>query len=127
MSEQNGPTKPRQFRLSNDTLATIDALGKRLGLPSRADVLRLAVARLAEAVCDVCGKKFMPWRPRQKGCSSGCMKAGRLARKLARDKKGPCPPRPCVVCGTPFPPDRKNGRTGSWPGRRSAPSVSSEG
>lgn len=42
------PTIPRQFRLDTDTLALIDQLRSRLGLSSRAEVLRHAVARLAQ-------------------------------------------------------------------------------
>jgi len=49
MTKPKGRTKPRQFRLTDDTLRTIDRLGKKLGLSSRADVLRVAVARLAAA------------------------------------------------------------------------------
>jgi metal-responsive CopG/Arc/MetJ family transcriptional regulator len=44
-----GPTKPRQFRLADETLATIDALAAKLGLSGRAEVIRHAVARLASA------------------------------------------------------------------------------
>lgn len=64
----------------------------------------------SKAVCDVCGRLFVPWRPRQKGCSPQCMRTGRLRRKLERNRKGPYPPRPCLVCGESFAPDRKNGR-----------------
>lgn len=40
-------TPPTQFRLSPETLAEIDYLGQRFGLPNRVDVVRLAVRRLA--------------------------------------------------------------------------------
>jgi hypothetical protein len=42
------PTTPSQFRFDADFLATVDALGAKLGLRTRANVLRHAVARLAE-------------------------------------------------------------------------------
>jgi hypothetical protein len=38
-----GPTPPRQFRLSDETIATIDALS------GRAEVIRHAITRLAAA------------------------------------------------------------------------------
>jgi metal-responsive CopG/Arc/MetJ family transcriptional regulator len=44
-----GPTPPRQFRLSDETIATIDALAAKLGLSGRAEVIRHAITRLAAA------------------------------------------------------------------------------
>lgn len=44
-----GPTTPRQFRLSDETIATIDALAAKLWLGSRAEVIRYAIGRLAAA------------------------------------------------------------------------------
>jgi len=49
MTKPRGNTKPRQFRLADETLSLIDQLGKKLGLTSRADVLRVAVSKLAAA------------------------------------------------------------------------------
>ena len=40
---------PTQFRLAAQTLAQIDALKVRLGLRSRAEVVRHALARLADS------------------------------------------------------------------------------
>jgi len=39
---------PRQFRLHDETIETIDRLAVRLGLSARADVLRVAIKRLAD-------------------------------------------------------------------------------
>lgn len=41
-------TKPRQFRFDDTTIALMDSLGKQLGLTSRAEVVRLALTRLAQ-------------------------------------------------------------------------------
>lgn len=89
---------------------------RRLGVPL--DQLP-PLERLADsAVCDVCGKRFRPWRPRQKGCSPECMRQGRLRRKLDRCRKGPYPPRPCCVCGQTFTPERKSRRVCADPACR---------
>ena len=43
-----GDLKPIIFKLSPETIATMDALSKRLGIRTRVDVLRHAVQRLAD-------------------------------------------------------------------------------
>ncbi len=42
-------TKARQFRLGEDTLAELDFLAERLGLSSRANVIRHLARRAAQA------------------------------------------------------------------------------
>jgi len=81
---------------------------RRLGLPL--DQLPPLQRLAEEAVCDVCGKTFHPWRAGQKGCSPDCRRVGRLWRKRASRRQGPYPPRPCAVCARPFSPDRHNGK-----------------
>jgi len=43
-----GVTKPRQFRLGDDTLLQMDLIGQAMGGLNRSDVIRIAVAKLAE-------------------------------------------------------------------------------
>lgn len=44
-----GRTKARQFRLGGDTLSRLDWLAARLGLSSRAEAIRYATSRTADA------------------------------------------------------------------------------
>jgi metal-responsive CopG/Arc/MetJ family transcriptional regulator len=47
MPRTPGETKPRQFRLGDETLDTIDRIAAHYGGVSRSDVLRMAVADFA--------------------------------------------------------------------------------
>ena len=65
--------------------------------------------------CDVCGTPFVPWRAGQRGCSPGCMRVGRLRRKLAKGRKPPPPPVACRVCRATFHPDRRTAKVCATP------------
>lgn len=66
------------------------------------------VQRLAEtSTCETCGKAYRPWRPRQRGCSPDCMRAGNIRRRVDKLRKRYAP-RGCLICGQEYAPSKRN-------------------